>query len=112
MLAYWVRERKLMPLERAVRKLTFDSALQWGIPGRGLIRRGWHADLNVIDLAKLDLLAPELKHEFPAGAKHLSQGAVGYDATIVNGKVLMREGKHTGELPGMVLRNEMVEEGA
>jgi N-acyl-D-aspartate/D-glutamate deacylase len=106
-LAYWVRHRKLLKLEQAVRKLTFDPALMWGIAGRGLIRRGWSADLNVIDLENLDLLAPEVRHEFPAGAAHLSQGARGYDATIVNGQVLMRAGEHTGALPGVVLRNEL-----
>jgi N-acyl-D-aspartate/D-glutamate deacylase len=107
LLAYWVRERKLLTLERAVRKLTFDPALMWGLHGRGLIRRGAHADLNVIDLAHLDVALPVLKHEFPASAPHLSQEATGYDATVVNGKVLMRGGEHTGALPGTLLRNEL-----
>ena len=49
---------------------------------------------------------PEVQHEFPAGAPHLNQGAVGYVATIVNGKVLMRDGTHSGNFPGIVLRNE------
>jgi N-acyl-D-aspartate/D-glutamate deacylase len=106
MLAYWVRHRKLMPLERAVRKLTFDSAQMWGLRDRGAIRAGAFADLNVIDFDRLDLRLPEVKHELPTGAPHLSQGAVGYDATVVNGKVLMRNGTPTGALPGVVLRNE------
>jgi N-acyl-D-amino-acid deacylase len=106
-LAYWVRERKLLPIERMVRKLTFDPALTWGLPGRGLLRAGFHADLNVIDLDRLDLELPELRHEFPAGAPHFSQSSRGYAATVVNGRVLMRDGAHTGALPGRVLKNEL-----
>ncbi len=106
MLAYWVRHRKLMPLERAVRKLTFDSAQMWGLRDRGAIRAGAFADLNVIDFDRLDLRLPEVKHELPTGPPHHTQGAVGYDATVVNGKVLMRNGTPTGALPGVVLRNE------
>ncbi|HEY8514850.1 MAG TPA: amidohydrolase family protein [Candidatus Binatia bacterium] len=109
LLAYWVRERKLLGLEEAVRKLTFDPALMWGLHGRGLIRRGAYADLNVIDLDRLDVELPVVKHEFPASAPHLSQDARGYEATIVNGRVLMRGGEHTGELPGRLLRNELFE---
>jgi N-acyl-D-aspartate/D-glutamate deacylase len=106
LLAYWVREKKLFPIERAIRKLAFDPALMWGIRDRGLLRHGAFADVNVIDLDKLDLTLPELRHEFPAGAPHLTQGSVGYDATVVNGKVLMRGGAHTGALSGTLLRNE------
>jgi N-acyl-D-aspartate/D-glutamate deacylase len=106
-LAFWARERRLMPLERAVRKLTFDPAMLWGIPRRGLVRAGWQADLNVIDFDRLDLGPPELRHEFPAGAPHFGQKSRGYAATIVNGTVLMRDGAHTGALPGRLLRNEL-----
>lgn len=107
LLAYWVREKGLLPVERAVRKLTFDPAHLWGIPGRGLLRPGFHADINVIDLDRLDLSLPELRHEFPGGAPHFAQSSTGYAATLVNGRVLMRDGVHTGALPGRLLRNEI-----
>ena len=103
-LAYWVREKKVLSLEQAVRKLAFDPALMWGLHGRGLIARGAYADLNVIDLDGLDLKTPQLLHQFPAGAPHLTQESRGYAATIVNGKVLMRDGVHSGALAGRVLR--------
>jgi len=106
-LAWWVRERRALALETAVRKLTFDPALTWGIPGRGLLRPGWCADLNVIDLERLDLELPEIRHDLPGGAVNLSQRARGYTATVVNGEVLMRDGVPTGALPGRVLRNEV-----
>ena len=103
-LAYWVRERRLMPLERMVHKLTAELATMWRIADRGILRRGAFADVNVIDLDRLDLRLPEVRHDLPAGAAALSQRATGYVATIVNGQVLMREGSHTGAHPGVVLR--------
>jgi N-acyl-D-amino-acid deacylase len=106
-LAYWVRDQQAMSVETAVRKLTFDQALAWGIPGRGLVRTGWKADLNVIDLPRLDLEMAEMRHDLPGGAPNLSQRARGYSATIVNGKVFMRNGQHTGAFAGRVLRNEV-----
>jgi N-acyl-D-amino-acid deacylase len=69
------------------------------------VRRGWSADLNVIDLERLGVHEPEVRHDFPTGARHLSQRANGYAATIVNGRVVMRDGVHTGALPGRLLRN-------
>jgi N-acyl-D-aspartate/D-glutamate deacylase len=104
-LAYWVRHRKLLSLERAVQKLTADLAQLWGLRDRGIVRPGAHADLNVIDFDRLDLRLPEVRHELPTGAPHLHQGAIGYSATVVNGTLLMRDGKHTGAYPGVVLRN-------
>jgi N-acyl-D-aspartate/D-glutamate deacylase len=106
MLAYWVRERRVLLLEAAVRKLTFDPASVWGLAGRGLVREGCFADLNLIDLARLDLELPEVRHDLPGGAVNLSQRATGIRATIVNGRVLVRDGVHTGALPGRVLRGE------
>ena len=103
-LAYWVRERRLMPLERMVHKLTAQLAEMWGIADRGVLRPGAFADVNVIDFDRLDLRLPEVRHDMPTGAAALVQDATGYVATVVNGQVLMREGKHTGAFPGVVLR--------
>jgi N-acyl-D-amino-acid deacylase len=105
-LAYWVRQRKLLSLPQAVKKLTSDLAHLWGIRGRGVVRPSAYADLNVIDFDRVDLRLPEVHHDLPTGAPHLHQGARGYAATVVNGKILMRDGQHTGALPGIVLRNE------
>jgi N-acyl-D-aspartate/D-glutamate deacylase len=105
-LAYWVRRRKLFSLEAAVKKLTGDLARMWGIPERGRLKPGARADINVIDFDRLELLLPEVRHDLPSGAPHLHQGARGYTATIVNGKVVVRDGTPTGALPGTLLRNE------
>jgi N-acyl-D-aspartate/D-glutamate deacylase len=97
-----------MALEQVVKRLTLDPALLYGIRGRGLVSRGWAADLNVIDFDRLGVREPEVRHDFPTAARHLSQRADGYLATIVNGAVVMRDGAHTGALPGRLLRNEAV----
>ncbi|MCW5891075.1 MAG: amidohydrolase family protein [bacterium] len=103
-LAYWVRERRALTLEAAVHKLTHATARVWDIRDRGLVRPGAYADLNVIDFDRLDLDLPEVRHDLPGGAPNLSQRSRGIEATIVNGCVVVRDGEHTGALPGRVLR--------
>ncbi|HRD99804.1 MAG TPA: amidohydrolase family protein, partial [Ilumatobacteraceae bacterium] len=49
LLAYWVREREVLSLERAVRDMTLLPSMVWGFGDRGLVREGFVADLNVID---------------------------------------------------------------
>ena len=105
MLAYWVRKRRLMSLEDAIKKLTFLPASIFGIHDRGLLRRGLAADLFVFDPEKIDLAAPGKVSDLPEGAPRFTQGAKGIHYTVVNGKVLMDNGAHTGVYPGKVLRS-------
>jgi N-acyl-D-aspartate/D-glutamate deacylase len=105
LLAYWVRERGRFRLEDAVKMLTTDLAELWDVADRGVLRAGAYADVNVIDLDRLDLALPEVRHDLPGGAPRLTQQARGYDATIVNGAVVMERGEHTGAFPGRVLKN-------
>jgi N-acyl-D-aspartate/D-glutamate deacylase len=104
LLTYWVREREQLTVEDAIRRLTSDTASTFGISGRGEVREGAFADLNVIDWDSLALPVPEYAHDFPHGAGRFLQRARGYDATIVNGTVFMEHGEHTGELTGRLLR--------
>ncbi len=106
-LAYWVRERQVVTLEEAVRMLSFDTATAWGFHDRGLLRRGFAADLNVFDPAEVTPEIPEVVHDLPAGAVRLKQKARGFHATIVNGQVVLRDGEHTGALPGQLLRGPL-----
>jgi N-acyl-D-aspartate/D-glutamate deacylase len=105
MLAYWVRERQLMTLEDAIKKLTFLPASIFGIHDRGLLRRGLAADIFAFDPEKIDLAAPQRVTDLPEGAPRFTQGAKGIHYAIVNGKVLMDNGAHTGAYPGRVLRS-------
>ena len=105
LLANWVRDRQIMTLEEAVRRLTSDTADLFGIKDRGRLVEGAYADINIIDLDALALPLPTVQHDFPLGAGRYVQRASGYDATIVNGQVFMEHGEHTGALAGVTLRS-------
>ena len=105
MLGYWVRQREIMSLEDAIKKLTFLPASVFGIRDRGLLRQGMAADIFVFDPAKIDLAEPEKVQDLPAGAPRYIQRAKGIHYTVVNGSVLMNNGSHTGAYPGKVLRS-------
>lgn len=105
LLGRWVRDKGIMTLEEAVRKLTLVPASIFGFYDRGLLRPGMAADITVFDPATVRPLPPELAHDYPAGEGRLIQRAEGIHYTIVNGDVLTEHGRHTGSYPGRVLRN-------
>jgi N-acyl-D-aspartate/D-glutamate deacylase len=100
-----VRERKIMSLEDAIRKLTFMPASIFGIADRGLLRPGMAADIFVFDPAAIGLEKPRQVNDLPEGGPRFVQGARGIHYSIVNGSVLMQNGAHTGAYPGKVLRS-------
>jgi N-acyl-D-amino-acid deacylase len=105
LLGEWVRERKVLTLEQAVRKLTFESASAFGIHDRGMLRPGLAADIVIFDPATVKAGKETVVHDFPAGGWRIKEEAEGVDYTIVNGQVLLDHGEHTGVLPGRVIRN-------
>jgi len=105
LLSEWVRDKKIMSLEQAVRRLTFESAAIFGLYDRGMLRPGMVADIVIFDPDTVKPLPLEVLHDFPTGAKRIKEPAQGIHMTIVNGEVLLEDGKHTGALPGRVLRN-------
>ena len=105
LLGYWVREQRIMSIEQAVRRLTFESAMVFGMYDRGLLRPGLAADIVIFDPETIAPLAEEKVHDFPAGAWRMRQLATGIHSTVVNGQILIEEGRPTGALPGRVLRN-------
>jgi len=104
LLSHWVREKQIMPLEDAIRKLTFIPASLFGFADRGLVRQGMAADLMVFDPATIAPLEPGVAQDLPGGAKRRKQLATGIEWTVVNGQVLMEHGQHTGAYPGKVVR--------
>ncbi len=107
LLEHWVKGRTRgpkLPIEKAVKKMTSDTAALYGLQDRGEIVPGKKGDLNVIDLDRLENQLPEIAHDLPAGAARFIQRARGYDATIVSGEVTFRDGEHTGALPGRLVR--------
>ncbi len=96
-LGVYVRERKLLPLEEAVRKMTSLNAEKIGLKDRGVLRPGAFADIAIFDAGKVidksTYLEPFAYNE-------------GIEAVIVNGEVVLeRGGRHTGARPGRVLRH-------
>lgn len=108
-LTYWARDAApdmRFPLEWVVAELTSRPARTVRLADRGQIATGLRADLNVIDLERLELFAPRVVHDLPAGGRRLRQKAAGYIATIVAGEVTYREGEPTDALPGRLVRGE------
>jgi N-acyl-D-aspartate/D-glutamate deacylase len=107
MLTHWVRDRsrgQTLPLEQVVRMQTHDTARLYGLNDRGVIAPGMKADVNVIDLENLRILAPEMVFDLPADGRRMIQKADGYRATIVSGVVTFENGEATGEMPGKLIR--------
>jgi N-acyl-D-aspartate/D-glutamate deacylase len=107
LLYHWVRTRQAFTLERAVQMLTNVPATLWGFHDRGLVREGLAADLVVFDPATIMAEMPEVVDDLPGGARRLVQRTRGVKATVVNGQILLRDGKHTGALPGQLLRGPL-----
>ncbi|MGH7093779.1 MAG: N-acyl-D-amino-acid deacylase family protein [Stellaceae bacterium] len=105
LLSEWVRDKQIMSLETAVRRLTFESASIFGLYDRGLLRPGMVADIVIFAPDTVKPLPLEVVHDFPAGAKRIKEPAQGIHMTIVNGQILLEDGRHSGNLPGRVLRN-------
>jgi N-acyl-D-amino-acid deacylase len=107
LLSHWVRAKQALTLEQAVRMLSFEPATHWGFADRGLIREGLRADLLVFDPETIAPEMPEVAHDLPAGARRLVQRARGISATVVNGEIVLRDGKPSGALPGQLLRGPL-----
>ena len=106
-LTHWGRDRTVgerLPIELLVHKLSGANAELYGFDDRGVIEPGRRADLNVIDLDRLSIGAPELRHDLPAGASRILQSAHGYIATLVAGVVTRSDDADTGERPGRLVR--------
>jgi len=93
-LGRYVREKGLLTLEEAVRKMTSLPATRVGLSGRGLVRPGMRADLVVFDPATIrDRATFEQPHAYAEGVSFL----------LVNGALVVDEGRLTGVRPGRVL---------
>ncbi|NIQ38501.1 MAG: amidohydrolase family protein [Proteobacteria bacterium] len=94
-LGHYVRELKLLTLEDAIRRMTSFPANRLGLKGRGIIAEGFFADLVVFDPDRIiDRATYENPRQFSEGIHYV----------IVNGQVLLDDGKLTGNRPGKVLR--------
>lgn len=94
-LGKYVREEGLLTLEEAIRKSTSAVAHRFGIEGRGELREGYFADMVLFDSHTIgETNSFEDPHSYPDGI----------DFVMVNGKIVVAHGVHTGTLPGKILR--------
>ncbi|MET0815599.1 MAG: amidohydrolase family protein, partial [Pseudoxanthomonas sp.] len=94
-LGHYVRDRKLMPLEEGIHRLTGLPAQNWKLADRGCLRPGCFADIVIFDPATIADHATYAKPQ---------QYSTGVADVFVNGVQVLREGEHTGAKPGRVVR--------
>ena len=104
LLSELTRKQGVYTVEEAIHRITGKSAEIIGLKQRGNLKEGWHADINVIDYDNLSTHHAEYVNDFPHGGGRFTVKSTGYDATIVAGKVVVRNCEHTGDRPGEVIR--------
>ncbi len=92
----YIRERKDIPIEKAMLKMASVPAQHFHIKKRGLLTQGYYADINVFDINELKINAT---------FAHQNRYSSGMDYVIVNGVPVIAKGEHTGARPGHVLRH-------
>lgn len=96
-LGKYSRDEKIFDLPAALKKMTSMPAQKLGIPKRGLIAKDYYADIVVFNPETvIDNATFEKPHQFPTGIEYV----------IVNGKLTVKDGKHTGAQTGAVLRHQ------
>jgi len=94
-LGHYVRDEKILTLEDGVRRMTSLAAQRLGLKDRGLLREGYWADVVVFDPNRISDKATFAEpKQYPEGINYV----------LVNGRVVIDGGKHTGERPGVALR--------
>jgi N-acyl-D-amino-acid deacylase len=94
-LSEYVREEQHLSLPQAIRKMTSFPARRLGLPDRGLLRNGFKADIVVFDPRTV---------RGPATKANPKQFPIGINYVIVNGRLAVDQGQHTGTLAGRALR--------
>jgi len=100
----WLLERKLFSLEDGVRRITHLPAMVCGIPGRGLLARGYHADVMLFDPTRIGLRKKQLVRDMPGGEERWQVLADGVVRVMVNGETIVESGRLTGARSGGVIR--------
>ena len=97
-LDHYCRQETLLPLELAVRKMTGATARALKLADRGLLKRGYRADITMFDPGDFKEQATyAAPHQYPSGLR---------TTVIVNGQIVVEDATHTGALPGVVLRRQ------
>jgi N-acyl-D-aspartate/D-glutamate deacylase len=98
----FVRNSSQLTLERAIQKITSETADIWGLEGRGRIERGAAADITVFDPSTIARGEEKAVFDMPGGGMRYSRAAIGIDSVVVSGVVAYTGGKYTGENSGVI----------
>ena len=91
----YVREQGMLSIEEAVKKMSSNAALAYKLESRGMLKPGYYADINLIDIENLKVMSDNLEpRRYPKGIEYV----------FVNGEKVVEKGEHTGAKSGMVLR--------
>jgi N-acyl-D-aspartate/D-glutamate deacylase len=109
LLGKWVRDRRRISLETAIKRLTHDQARAYRIPQRGVLRPGYCADVVILDPATVDAAPLEWVTDLPAGEGRFICRARGIETSLVNGVPVLERGqvveRAAGSRPGRILRD-------
>lgn len=109
LLGKWVRDRRRISLETAIKRLTHDQARAYRIPQRGFLRPGYCADVVILDPATVDAAPLEWVTDLPAGEGRFICRARGIETSLVNGVPVLERGqvveRAAGSRPGRILRD-------
>ncbi len=100
----WLLDRQVFSLEEGIRRITHLPAMITGIKGRGLLARGYHADVVMFDPERIRLGKKELVNDMPGGEARWQVRAEGVARVMVNGETIVENGELSGARPGRVLR--------
>jgi N-acyl-D-amino-acid deacylase len=93
-LGKYIREEKLISLEEGIRRMTSLPAQKFQLKNIGLLKEGMNADIVIFDEAEVnDLASYEKPHQY----------SVGFKFVLVNGKIVLENGKHTGTRSGIAI---------
>ena len=104
-LSHWHRDTGVFSIEQAVHMLTAKQNRVLQMPDRGTLAVGNKADVNVLDIARVEERQPRRVYDFPGGAPRLIQRGVGYLSTLVNGQIILENDELTGTRSGTLIRN-------
>jgi N-acyl-D-aspartate/D-glutamate deacylase len=100
-----VRQRRLLPIEEAVRMLTDVPARLYGLRDRGRLAPGWCADVVVLDPDEIEPGEVRMRFDLPGGAPRLFSEPSGIDHVLVNGTEIVDHGEFSDARPGTLLRS-------
>jgi N-acyl-D-aspartate/D-glutamate deacylase len=106
LLGRWVREKQVMTLEHAIKRITSEPADFFGIKHRGRLLPGMAADVTIFDYNTVGSnKRGEMRNDLPGSGRRLVMPARGIEHVVVNGQQLYDDGKLSGAMLGQVLRS-------